>query len=189
MRAKTLSRTTAAALLAIALCACGSKDEAAPPSDEAVNSASSAANASSNPAGAVPPAPLETGGDAGDLAKALPVELEGGILRTVTQAGQGPVAASGDEVRFQFSSHLADSDKVLSSSAGWDEPCRVQLGAGEHTIVPGLERALAGLAAGARARIEVPAELAYGKDGLPASGIPAGAKLVFDVQILGVSTR
>ena len=131
--------------------------------------------------------PLESTTAGREIADALPVELEGGIMRTVTQAGNGRAAAAGDEVRFHFSSHLVDSDKTLSSSAGWDEPCRVHLGSGEHSIVPGLERALAGLATGARARIEVPAELAYGKDGSPASGVPAGAKLVFDVQIMGIT--
>lgn len=56
----------------------------------------------------------------------------------------------------------------------------------ETKAMKGLVRALVGLRVGTRAQVTVPAELAYGKDGLPSAGIPPGVTLSIDVDVRGV---
>jgi peptidylprolyl isomerase len=112
------------------------------------------------------------------------VEKGDGCTVEITENGAGAVANFGDEVALTCEARVKDSEAKFLSTAGWDVPLRIRIG--DPAVLPGLSRGLLGLSAGTRARIEVPPALAYGEKGSQASGIPADATLVFDVEVLGV---
>jgi FKBP-type peptidyl-prolyl cis-trans isomerase len=60
----------------------------------------------------------------------------------------------------------------------------VEVGSG--TSVRGLEEGLIGMKTNGSRRIIIPAELAYGKEGVPQRGIPPGVTLIFDVEHLEI---
>lgn len=71
---------------------------------------------------------------------------------------------------------------VVLSTKNLGTPIRARVGA-SSTLVPGLSRALVGLRQGTIAEITLPAEAAYGADGLPSAGIPAGTTLLATIEI------
>jgi FKBP-type peptidyl-prolyl cis-trans isomerase len=125
----------------------------------------------------------------GAATHAEPSTLDKGDGCTVLllEPGRGDPARIGDEMTIDYVARVKDAETPFASTASWNTPCRVTLGASNGPrVVPGLARGLEGLRAGARATITVPPALAYGKAGLPSSGIPADATLVFEVEVSGV---
>ena len=114
----------------------------------------------------------------------LPVDRGDGLRVEIAKEGYGPRSKIGDEVSFVYTARTRTSDEVVSSNEGSPVPMRMRLG--EKGMLPGLTRALEGLRAGTKARIEIPPALAYGKDGIPGSNVPPEETLVFDVEVLDV---
>ena len=58
-------------------------------------------------------------------------------------------------------------------------------------MLQGLDRGLLNVCAGERRRITVPSDLAYGAEGLHSwsVGIPGGATIVYDLEVLEVAVR
>ena len=56
----------------------------------------------------------------------------------------------------------------------------------EPDVIRGLALGLEGLREGTQATIEVPPDLAYGKEGVPSAGIPPDETLVFTVELVSV---
>jgi len=110
-----------------------------------------------------------------------------GCIVVISDEGRGRAAGAGDEMTIDYVARVKDSETPFASTKSWTTPCRVTLGAANGPrVVSGLARGLEGLRAGAKATITVPPALAYGKEGLPSSGIPADATLVFEVEVSGV---
>lgn len=110
-----------------------------------------------------------------------------GCLVEVLLDGPGRELVAGDEVILAYDARVCGAEAPFASTRDWVEACRVKLGpTGDPPLIAGLVRGLTGLTVGTKARIEVPPALAYGREGLPAAGIPADASLVFEVEILGV---
>ena len=63
---------------------------------------------------------------------------------------------------------------------------RIDVEVGSGTSVRGLEEGLIGMKTNGSRRIIIPAELAYGKEGVPQRGIPPGVTLIFDVEHLEI---
>jgi FKBP-type peptidyl-prolyl cis-trans isomerase FkpA len=104
-------------------------------------------------------------------------------------AGQGAEATTGATVTVHYTGWLYDhaaadgKGKEFDSSRG-SRPFSFQLGGGQ--VIAGWDRGVAGMRTGGQRRLVIPAELAYGDTG--AGGIiPAGATLVFDVELLEVA--
>jgi FKBP-type peptidyl-prolyl cis-trans isomerase len=115
------------------------------------------------------------------------VDRGSGCLVDVIVEGKGRELAAGDEVIFAYEARVCGADAPFASTREWTQPCTAKLDTTGHPpLIAGLVRGLIGLTIGTKARIEVPAELAYGKEGLPSAGIPADAALVFDVEVLGI---
>ncbi len=73
---------------------------------------------------------------------------------------------------------------VVFNSKSLITPFQVQLSSSSKTkVVPGLALALEGLKVGTRARITVPAALAYGKEGSKSAGIPGDTPLEIEVLV------
>ncbi len=81
---------------------------------------------------------------------------------------------TGDTVRIHYTGTLNDGT-TFDSSAGRD-PLEFQVGSGQ--IIPGLDKAMPGMAVGEKKTVEVPAEEAYGpvhaeaRQAVPRSDIP-----------------
>lgn len=99
--------------------------------------------------------------------------------------GSGPAAASGDTVQVHYTGCLTDGTK-FDSSHDRGQPFQFVLGTG--MVIPGWDEGLQGMKPGARRRLVIPSDLAYGSRGA-GSVIPPDATLIFDVELISVNGR
>ncbi|MFN5460601.1 MAG: FKBP-type peptidyl-prolyl cis-trans isomerase [Bacteroidota bacterium] len=57
---------------------------------------------------------------------------------------------------------------------------------GEGKTIPGVEAGIIGMKPGETRRLIIPPKLAYGENGLPEKGLPAGTNLIFDIEFLEI---
>ena len=105
---------------------------------------------------------------------------ESGLIFTSVTEGTGARPTATDVVEVHYRGTLADG-KEFDSSYKRNEPARFPLNA----VIKCWTEALQKMKAGGKARLVCPADLAYGDRGTP--GIPGGAALVFDVELLAVN--
>jgi FK506-binding nuclear protein len=105
----------------------------------------------------------------------------------VTKAGSGTAATDGRTVTLHYKATVADAEKPFDSTFAMHRPIEVRLGAGAKlAVIEGLRRGLEGLTPGSEARLEIPANLAWGEKGNPAVGVPANSDVVFEIQVIDV---
>ncbi|MFO7771047.1 peptidylprolyl isomerase [Roseovarius gahaiensis] len=91
----------------------------------------------------------------------------------------------GDTVRIHYTGTLADGD-TFDSSEGRD-PLEFTVGSGQ--IIPGLDKAMAGMAVGEKKTVAIPADEAYGQpdpnaqQAVPRAEIPADIPLDLGTQL------
>lgn len=105
-------------------------------------------------------------------------ELPGGVLVRELRAGHGHKPQAGGRVQVSYRGELADG-QLFDQSEG---PQWFRLGA----LIPGWQTALLQMPVGARWRVVIPAEQAYGEEGA-GDLIPPNAPLVFEVELLQVA--
>ena len=105
--------------------------------------------------------------------------LPGGVLVKEVSAGSGAKPGAGDRVRLHYAVTVAGADVPFFSTRGGDPAV-----AAVADMLPGLRSALPTMPAGSRWRLAVPASAGYGEAGGP--GVPPGAALLLDVELLGV---
>jgi FKBP-type peptidyl-prolyl cis-trans isomerase len=106
---------------------------------------------------------------------------------SVTKTGSGVAATAGKRVTLNYKASLADAEKPFDSTFASNRPLEVDLAIGAKLkVIEGLRRGLEGLTPGSEARLQIPANLAWGEKGDPAVGVPANADVVFEVQVLDV---
>jgi hypothetical protein len=98
----------------------------------------------------------------------------------------GPVAASGDTVRYHYTCSLEDG-RVLFDSRDKGAP-RTRV-AGGNDVPTGLGQALIGMHAGEQRRVVLPPSQAFGSAGLPNLGIPPDSTVVFDIYVEDIGKR
>jgi FKBP-type peptidyl-prolyl cis-trans isomerase len=98
-------------------------------------------------------------------------------------SGNGASPSRGDTVTVHYTGWLTDGTK-FDSSVDRDEPFSFVLGTGQ--VIQGWDQGVAGMRVGDKARLTIPPELAYGKQGFPGA-IPPNATLIFEVELLSVS--
>lgn len=128
---------------------------------------------------------------------ALGVKMVQGVKVDDKKIGKGPVAKSGNTVDMRYIGKLKDgkvfdgkslftpfTSTVLTSFQAnkSGKPFSFKLGKGD--VIKGWDIGVAGMSAGGERRIVVPANLAYGKKGMP--GIPSNSELTFDLKLLAV---
>jgi FKBP-type peptidyl-prolyl cis-trans isomerase FkpA len=103
--------------------------------------------------------------------------------------GSGAAIAAGQSAVVQYTGWLYEPSapdhkgKEFDSSRKGGLPFRFQLGSGQ--VIKGWDQGVLGMQIGAKRRLVIPADLAYGDKG--AGGvIPPGATLVFDVELVGI---
>lgn len=111
----------------------------------------------------------------------LPTEL----TATDTTVGTGVEATPGSQVTVNYVGMLPDGT-VFDASARHPETqdgFTFTLGAGQ--VIRGWDAGVAGMKEGGRRRLVIPAEYAYGAQGVPGV-IPPNATLIFDIELLNV---
>ena len=101
------------------------------------------------------------------------------------RTGRGAVARSGRRVSVHYTGWLYENGRKgaqFASSHDHGEPYVFTLGAGE--VIRGWEEGVAGMKVGGRRTLIIPPDMGYGARG--ATGIPPGATLLFEVELLGV---
>jgi FKBP-type peptidyl-prolyl cis-trans isomerase len=98
-------------------------------------------------------------------------------------SGKGATPKRGETVTVHYTGWLTDGTK-FDSSVDRDEPFTFVLGEGQ--VIQGWDQGVATMCVGDKARLTIPAELAYGAAGYPGA-IPPNATLIFEVELLSVS--
>ena len=137
------------------------------------------ANAQATPAPAADPATTT-------FAAALAVDLgrmthtASGLYYKDLVVGTGARADSGKTVSVHYTGYLADGTMFETSTKG--TPIEFPLGMGR--VVQGWDQGLPGMKVGGKRQLVIPAALGYGDMG--SGPIPAGAIMVFTVELMGV---
>jgi peptidylprolyl isomerase len=103
--------------------------------------------------------------------------------------GSGEAAAPHRWLTVKYSGYLTDGTRFDSSADHPDTPFSFEYGqiGGPHSAIPGWETGFAGMRIGARRRLIIPYQLAYGAQ--PRPKIPAKSMLIFDIELVAVSDR
>lgn len=107
------------------------------------------------------------------------VTTDSGIVYKELTAGSGAQVQISDRVNVHYTGTLANGTK-FDSSRDRGEPITFGLG----QVIPGWKEGLTLMKIGGRGILVIPSDLAYGDAGRP--GIPPGATLIFDIEVLGV---
>jgi len=105
-------------------------------------------------------------------------------LETIeTTVGTGREAKTGDTVHVQYTGTLLTGKKFDSSYDHGGTPFKFTLGKGE--VIKGWDQGVPGMKVGGKRKLRIPPELGYGDKGSPPD-IPAGAGLLFDVELVSI---
>lgn len=108
--------------------------------------------------------------------------LDSGLAYIDEQVGDGGSPQAGQRVSVHYTGWLTDGTK-FDSSRDAGRPFQFPLGAG--AVIRGWDEGVATMQVGGKRRLIIPSDLGYGARGFPPV-IPAGATLIFDVELLSV---
>lgn len=112
-----------------------------------------------------------------------PVEKVLSLQKIDIVSGTGAEVKTGDTVSVHYTGAVASTGEVFQSSKDFGiEPVTFPLGG----VIKGWTEGIPGMKVGGTRRLVIPAEMAYGSNPPPGSGIPANADLVFDVELVGI---
>lgn len=109
--------------------------------------------------------------------------LESGMVMTEMTAGTGDSPTATSNVKVHYHGTLR-SGKVFDSSVDRGEPVTFGL----NQVVPCWTEGLQRMKVGGKSQLVCPPQLAYGSQGRPPQ-IPANAALVFEVELLEITTQ
>jgi peptidylprolyl isomerase len=122
------------------------------------------------------------------VARAELVTTASGLRYEDQVVGTGPVADHGALTEVHYTGWLDDQGrpgkKFDSSKDHGGKPFTFKLGAGE--VIKGWDEGVAGMKAGGKRTLHIPAKLGYGSRGAGAA-IPPNAALIFEVELLTVN--
>ena len=111
------------------------------------------------------------------------------LQKVTLKPGAGAAIGSGQIAVVQYTGWLYEAGaadhkgKQFDSSLTRREPFKFPLGTG--SVIKGWDQGVLDMKVGESRRLIIPPELAYG-DGGAGGGIPPGATLVFDVELVGI---
>merc|ERR1712094_123681 len=104
--------------------------------------------------------------------------MKPGDGRTFPKPGQTAVV--------HYTGRLYETGKVVDSSRGFlKQPFSFEVGAGD--VIKGWDRNIPRMSLGERATLTCSSDMAYGQRGAP--GIPPGATLVFEIELLRITGK
>jgi FKBP-type peptidyl-prolyl cis-trans isomerase len=109
------------------------------------------------------------------------VELPSGLRYEVLKAGTGAAPKVGQVVTVHYTGSLM-SGQVFDSSVERGQPADMLLS--PNQLIAGMVEGLQKITVGGKLKLYVPPSLAYGDEGN--QGIPPGATLIFEIELLGV---
>ena len=159
---------------ALALTGCSSS------SKEAAPSASASAGGSATLTGT--PVSVEVSGEAGAEPKVsiTPGDPVTELEVTDVIVGEGDAVQAGATVTAHYVGYGAATGQMFDSSWVRGEPATFPL----PNVILGWQEGLVGMQAGGRRLLVIPAELGYGENPPPGSGIEAGETLIFVVDLV-----
>lgn len=107
-----------------------------------------------------------------------PTESVPKLKKQDLKEGDGATVKPGDSVTVDYTGAVAKTGVVFESSKGAD-PVSFSL----KEVIAGWSQGIPGMKEGGTRRLLIPADLAYGNNPPPQSGIPPDADLVFDVTL------
>lgn len=110
------------------------------------------------------------------------VALTNGLQYKILTEGNGDSPKASDTVTVNYRGTLIDGTEFDSSAKHGGQPATFPVGG----VIPGWTQALQLMKPGAKWQLFVPSELGYGERGTP--GIPPNSTLIFEVELLSVST-
>lgn len=105
-----------------------------------------------------------------------------GLVYRTIQAGDGPSPSETDTVEVHYHGTFPNGD-VFDSSRDRGEPVEFPL----NQVIPCWTEGVQKMKVGETAKLVCPSDIAYGDGGRP--GIPGGATLVFEVELLSIKGR
>ncbi len=117
-----------------------------------------------------------------------PKKTASGVYYTIQKAGSGNNIQPGQSASVKYTGMLMDGTKFDSNidpSFGHTDPFQLVVGQGQ--VIKGWDDGLQMLKKGTKARLFIPSALGYGAMG-SGNRIPPNANLIFDVEILDVTT-
>src|SRR5262245_48280131 len=115
------------------------------------------------------------------------VTTKSGLKYIDQKVGDGKEAKNGDTVEVHYTGWLQNGTK-FDSSKDRNEPFTFKIGG---RVIKGWNEGVQGMKVGGKRKLIIPADLAYGKDGVkdPNTGkviIPGSAELTFEVELLKI---
>ncbi|MEA2516217.1 MAG: hypothetical protein QOG16_55 [Actinomycetota bacterium] len=111
-------------------------------------------------------------------------EVTEGLTITEVECGEGDEAKAGDTVLVHYTGKLEDGTEFDSSEGG--DPFSFTIGAGD--VIKGWDQGIPGMKVGGKRTLTIAPELGYGDAG--AGGvIPPGATLIFDVELVEITSQ
>lgn len=112
------------------------------------------------------------------------VKTDSGLQYWDIKVGTGAVANNGDRVKVHYTGWFTNGKK-FDSTVDANQPYSFTLGKGQ--VIKGWDEGIAGMKVGGKRQLRIPPELAYGDAGYKTI-VPPNATLIFDVQLLAVTT-
>ena len=117
--------------------------------------------------------------------RSISVSPEANIRVTDLRDGFGAKAEEGKLVHVHYTARVEGGEEVINTY----ERRRVhKFIIGDGSVIPGMDRGVIGMRAGAKRRLVMPPAAHYGRHGY-AGKIPAGATLIIEVEMMRVRNR
>lgn len=106
-------------------------------------------------------------------------------LYQVIKSGNGEIEIKNGQIAVvHYIGTLEEDGSEFDSSRKRGEPFKFPLG--EKVVIAGWDMGVLGMKVGEVRKLTIPAKYGYGEFGVPQAGIPGGATLVFEVELLGI---
>lgn len=110
-------------------------------------------------------------------------ETESGLKYFDFKTGDGDEAVDTSNVEIHAAAWL--TNRALISST-FDSDNSLSLDLDSEDVVAGLAEGVVGMKVGGERGLLVPPELAFGDVGIPGAGIPGGASIIYEIELLAV---